>query len=162
MIHFFHLSTALTKQMSTLSHSEVICMQKPQTDMKPGFKKQMFLPFKASVGKAQSSRSVIQPAAAASGVGAYRDDGHSCGGAAELGPRVKVLLDFPSHGQLVLVFWRAVILGNASKCVSSVVYVHVQMWFWRTEPTLTHGWSSTCVAVYLWSTSTCSIAVITA
>lgn len=65
MIHFFHLSTASTKQMSTLSHSEVICMQKPQTDMKPGFKKQMFLPFKASVGKAQSSRSVIQPAAAA-------------------------------------------------------------------------------------------------
>lgn len=39
------------KQMSKLKRSKVICMQKQQTDMKPGFKKQMFLPFKASVIK---------------------------------------------------------------------------------------------------------------
>lgn len=64
MVHFFHLSTASTKRMSTLSHSEVICMQKTQTDMKPGFLKADVLAIQSVCGKAQSSRSVIQPAAA--------------------------------------------------------------------------------------------------
>lgn len=51
MINFFRLSTASMTQMSTLRHSKVICMQKQQTNMKPVFKKQMFMQFKASVIK---------------------------------------------------------------------------------------------------------------
>lgn len=51
MDDFFFTSTAATKRMSTLRLSEVICMQKQQTDMKPSFEKQMFQPFKASVMK---------------------------------------------------------------------------------------------------------------
>lgn len=61
--------------------------------------------------KAQSSKSVIKPAAAEPRT-TYRDDGHARWGAAELGPCVEVLLDLPGHGQLVLVFWHAIILGN--------------------------------------------------
>lgn len=46
------------------------------------------------------------------------------------------------------------------------LYVHRRFWWkdWlqHAELTLTHGLSSTCTAVYLWSTSTCSIPVIRA
>ncbi len=43
---------------------------------------------------------------------AYCNDWHSCCGAVELGPSVKVLLDLPRHRQLVLVLWHPVILEN--------------------------------------------------
>lgn len=58
--------------MSTLSHSEAICMQKPQTDMKPGFRKADVLAIQSVCGEAQSPRSVIQPAAAAAAAERHR------------------------------------------------------------------------------------------
>lgn len=48
---FFPPFNGINETMSTLRQSEVICMQKQPTDMKPGFKKKMFLPFKAFVIK---------------------------------------------------------------------------------------------------------------
>lgn len=135
------------------------------------------------VPKAHSSKSMIKStdaqlhALSVCGelqVSAYCNDWHSCCGAAELGPCVKVLLDLPSHRQLVLILWHTIILGNTKKASAplpaaysfSILYVHRQFW-WKgrlqnAELTLTHGWPSTCTAVYLWSTSTCSIPVIRA
>lgn len=163
MINFFRLSTASMTQMSTLRHSKVICMQKQQPDMKPVFKKQMFLQFKASVIKHNHlepwSRLLLQ----------------SCIGRRSL-PWWWTLLPWCCWAWALCwsASWssqpqttgsRFLTRHHPGKCkqiCQICCYMHLQMWFWHTEPTLTHGWSSTCAAVYLVSTSTCSIAVITA
>lgn len=66
----------------------------------------------STVADSQAVRGELQ-------LSAYCNDWHSCCGAVELGPCVEVLLDLPSHRQLVLILWHTIILENTNKASAS-------------------------------------------
>lgn len=54
-------------------------------------------------------------------ISAYCNDWHSCCGAVELGPGVEVLLDLPSHRQLVFILWHTIILEKTKNKASATL-----------------------------------------
>lgn len=80
---------------------------------------------------------------------AYCNDWHSCCGAVELGHRVEVLLDLPSHRQLVLVLWHTIILENTKNKASATLPVDQAAYSFsavlvRTQAILVKRLTSTC------------------